>query len=921
MRKYDNLAVDDKPLTDQEKFVLEQVEKGEPADLKARFGEAEENRRLGARFLVELLSGGLTAVVVHRRGIRIENAVVSDPLDLQDAEVSPKVGLMGFIFKGPVTCRDAYFKKHLNLSGSKFSGIVDCQRLRVEGTLFTEGTTFEGPVDLSGGQIRGQLVAGKAKFLDPESKANFNSLKVYLSANFQGAEFHGPVDFGSAEIGGQMKMHGSHFLGKRSNQKANFNSLKVRQDAFFVEVEFHGAVEFRGAEIGGQMAMQGARFLGMEEDQEADFNSLKVGESALFDGAEFKGPVDFSFIKVEKNLSLMSLLYQNNEKPTIFRHIVSFAGSDVRGQFQAEKTEFQGEGKGAAFNDLKVDLSVFLDNAVFKGPVNFCSANVGGQLNAKEAHFEGKGKENQITFNGMQVGQGVFFQGAEFRGPVDFVSANVGRYFGFESVNCKGQGIDNLVSFNGMKVSQDAFFHNSFFYGPMDFGGADIGRQFSAKEAQFIGEDEENQSSFNAMKVGQNAIFDYALFKWPVDFSHMHIGRQFSADGAQFHYPDSPALFHRLEVEQDAYFRGASFQGGVTFTMMNISGSLYFDPLKEKDELKLTIVNGNVQFGGSSIGGQLKADFTCFGEKGENSLASFNGLTVSKETFFKGTIFEGRVHICFAHLLDLVFEGNPAIAELLLENTRIGRKLEISETTIQMFQGKSLEVKGPATLRQVTISGEADLQDSSFQVVNLYDVTWPKNQEKVLLEGLTYQVVSTKDGEEGWRKLLDWVKGSRFNTQNYSQLEAYFSRCGHRDRADEVFITGKRQAANRLTWWKRWPTRLFWGGLAGYGRKPYLTLPWIIFFIAIGALVFSLDFTSKGMESQLYLKQMIDHYPIAAKIILSLDRFLPGVDLGVAKYWAPKNICFWSWIYWYVQKLLGWVLIPIALTAIYTRIK
>lgn len=698
MGKYDHINIDGTELTEQEQFVLEQAEKGEPADLKARFGEAQENRSLRARFLVELVIGRLTGVVVHRRGIWIENAVISDPLDLQDAEVSQTLGLMDFIFQGPVICLDTYFKKHLILKGSKFAGLVDCQRVRLDG-------------------------------------------------------------------------------------------------------------------------------------------------------------------------------------------------------------------------------SVFLDNAVFKGPVKFASANVGGQLNAKEAHFEGKGKENQVIFNGIQVGQGVFFQGAEFRGSVNFVNADVGGSFGFESVHCKGQGIDNLVSFNGMRVSQDAFFHNTFFFGPVDFGGANIGRQFSAREAQFIGEDEENQSSFNAMKVGQNAIFDYALFKWPVDLSHMYIGRQFSADGAQFHYPDSPALFHRLEVEQDAYFRSTSFRGGVTFTMMNISGSLYFDPLQERDNLKRTIVNGSVKFGGSSIGGQLKTDFACFGEKGEKSLASFNGLTVSQEAFFKGTIFKGTVHICFAHLLDLVFEGNPDIAELLLENTHIGRKLEISQTTIKMFQGKSLEVKGPATLRQVTISGEANFQDSSFQVLNLQDVAWPQNQEKVLLQGLTYQSINAGDGKEDWRRLLTWVKGSRFNTQNYSQLEAFFSRCGYRDRADEVFISGKREAANLLIWVKKWLTRIFWGGLAGYGRKPWQVLYVILPLVALGTFLFAPEFTAKSLESYGWLNQMKQNHPWIIQFLVSLDRFLPGVDLGLAKEWSPACVGLFTFAYWYFLKLAGWITIPIALAAIYTRIK
>ena len=56
-------------LTRQEQFVLRQVAKGEIADLKQEFGEAEEDRRLRARFLEELLTGELIEVRIHRRGI------------------------------------------------------------------------------------------------------------------------------------------------------------------------------------------------------------------------------------------------------------------------------------------------------------------------------------------------------------------------------------------------------------------------------------------------------------------------------------------------------------------------------------------------------------------------------------------------------------------------------------------------------------------------------------------------------------------------------------------------------------------------------------------------------------------------------------------------------------------------------------
>jgi hypothetical protein len=550
--------------------------------------------------------------------------------------------------------------------------------------------------------------------------------------------------------------------------------------------------------------------------------------------------------------------------------------------------------------------------------VDFAGTAIGGQFSANGAKFESKDKE--VNFNAMKVGQDAFLRDAVFQGPADFVGADIGGQFSAEEAQFNGQGRDNPVSFNGMHVGQDVLFRNTVFQGPVDLIGADIGRVFDARGAKFIGEDEENQANFGAMKVTHNAIFDHAWFKWPVDFSGMNIGRQFSADGVQFHYVDSPALFHRLEVKQDAYFRGATFEGGADFTMMRIGGSFYLDPLPEIDELKRTRVKGDVQFGGGSIDGQLKADYACLGEKGEESLASFNGLTVGQEVFFKKTIFEGKVHICYAHLLDLIFQENPTISEMFLENSNIARKLEISRTGIGNFQARNLEVKGPATMSQVKISMEADLQYSAFQTLNLKGVEWPQpkeGQEQISLDGLTFQNLNA----EGWQKVMEWLALSRFNSQTYSQVEGYLQRTGLKTWADKFFIAGKRREMGLLPWWKRWSTRIFWGGLAGYGRKPYLVLPWILLFLALGAWAFSPDFPLKTLESHLYLKQMTESYPYTTKILLSLDRFLPGVDLGVAKHWAPKNICLWSWIYWYMQKLLGWILIPVALAAIYTRIK
>ena len=770
---------------------------------------------------------------------------------------------------------------------------------------------------------------------------NLEFATVMHPVSFIGCEFQHSVDFGHAYFMSHLAISGSTFY-----KSAKFRQMKVAKNLLCRNTIFYGPVDFGRVQVDEDFNAKGAHF--ENQEHEISFNGIRVGQNVFFNGTRFKGPVDFTLAKFEGNISIEVLTEGGTEKETIFENSVSFAGSIINGQFQAEQARFEGADI-ANFSGMRVGDNVWLDGTLFNGDVDFtliqvghnlsimpvkkgdleiktlfkgnvifAGAKIGWQFQASAAHFGDVGK--LASFNDMKVGESAFFDSAIFYGPTSFSNANIDGQFNAHGTHFKGKGEDNKASFNGMKVGQDAYFKGAEFCGPVDFSGADIGRQFNVKGAHFIGQDEENYAKFNALKVSHDVFFDDAIFQWPVDFSGMHIGRQFSADGAEFRYEDFKAIFHRLEVSQDAYFRGTFFKGDVDFTMMHISGSFYLDPLQEPDGLRQTIINGNVQFGGTCVGGQLKADFACFGKKGEDNLASFNGLTVGQETFFKGATFEGKVHICYSHLLDLIFGENPAITELFLENTQIGRKLEVSKTTISKLQARNLEVKGPATLREMTISAEADLQYSTFQTLNFEEVNWPKlknGSEQLYLDGFTFQNLNAG----GWQKVIEWLALSKFNSQTYSQVEGYLQRTGVKTWADKVFHAGKLREVNLLPEWKKWPTKILWGGVAGYGRKPYLSLRWILLIIAIGTLTFPLGFEANALKSHEYLKQMAESYPWTTKTILSLDRFLPGVDLGVAKHWAPVTVCWWLYIYWHLQKLLGWILIPIALAAIYTRIK
>jgi hypothetical protein len=658
----------------------------------------------------------------------------------------------------------------------------------------------------------------------------------------------------------------------------NFDEIKVHRRGVRVShAIIIGGLDIENAEVLYSFSIMDSNFLSGTSFRDAYFK-----KHLLLNRTHFIENVDFHRFKVERGIFC---------RGTIFEKAVNFGAVDIGRQFIAEGARFNSKEYEANFNGMKVGQSAFFGNTVFSGPVDFGSADIRGQFNAIGAQFEGQGVKNGANFNAMKVGKSAFFRNTVFSGPVDFGSADIGGQFNAVGAQFQGQGVENRANFNGMKVGQSAFFDNAVFSGLVNFVNANINRQFSANKAKFQSKDEE--ANFNSMKVGQSAYFDRAAFNGAVNFVNTEIGGQFNADVAKFQNKDQEANFNSMKVGQDVFFRNIVF-------------------------------NGPVDFGSSEIGRQFDLISAIFDSLDYNP--NFDGLSVGNIVFFDGAIFKGRVSLADARVKDLMIRdlGEP-IPALSLERTVVERELALARVQIDSFSASNLEVKVKSSLEQVVIRKDCDLRDSSFQVLNLHDVTWPDNPQEVLLEGLTYETVSAGEDQDDWRKLLAWVEGSRFNTQNYSQLETYLTRCGHRDRADAVFITGKREAANRLTWGKKWLTRIFWGLLTGYGRKPWQVLYVIAPLVLLGAILFSPEFGAKFMDSNDWLKQFAlpTGHPWIIKFLISLDRFLPGVDLGLAKEWSPaaSSVCYFAFIYWYVLKLAGWITIPIALTAIYSRVK
>ncbi|MGA7579547.1 MAG: hypothetical protein ACLQUW_09245 [Desulfobaccales bacterium] len=709
--------------------------------------------------------------------------------------------------------------------------------------------------------------------------AVFHRLKLAGSIFCRNTVFAGPVAFSAADIKGQFGAKGAKFLAK--DYAPNFNGLQVGKDAFFDGVEFHGPVDFGGADIKGQFVAQGARFLA--GDRKANFNGLQVGQVASFDGAEFYGPADFVAADIKGRFEATRAKFSGS---------VDFGGAEIKGQFGAKGAKFLAADQKANFNGMQVGKSAFFDEAEFHGPVAFVAAFIKGQLTAKEAKFLGKGKEQEADFNSLKVGQNAFFDGAEFHGPVDFGGAEIKGQF--TAGGAKFLASEYKVDFHRMVVGQDAFFWGCDFHGVVSF--------VLAKVAGDLYLDTMEKSGLRLA----------ATFRSGVNFRGAEIGGEFSADKAQFlgHISD----FEAVRVGHGFHANGAIFAGSVYFTGMAVKDNFYLDPFGRLKTFK-TLFMGPADFSRLEVGGVFNADQAIF--KSESTI--FSGLKVGRGAFFIGTVFFGGLVLKEGQLTDLVIRGLHPLSvgglplnEIVLNRTRIAHRLTIRNIEVKRFEARSLEVKGPVELLRLAIKDEADWRDASLYHLQLVEPEWPAPQDrdlKLYLDGLSYKSLTTRrepHKAEKWQELLDWLGCSRFNAQNYSQLDAFFERAGLRKWADKAFITGKRRELAKFPWWHpgRWLTKILWDWPAGFGRKPARTLWPALVLVLLGWLAFH----ASGQ-------------PFENGLAVSLDRFLPGVDLGAARAFQPASPENYVWAYWHLEKIMGWVLAPIALAAIYTRIK
>lgn len=533
----------------------------------------------------------------------------------------------------------------------------------------------------------------------------------------------------------------------------------------------------------------------------------------------------------------------------------------------------------------KVNHAVFLVGCQFRGLVTMSGSHFTKTLGLKQAVFA-----QQADFQQLKVDLDAFFGEAVFQGPVDFGAARIEGNLVLEGARLAGQGRE--ANLNGLKIGGSLSLKNADFAGGLDLTGSRLGAELNAQGARFASA--EKKVSFTGVKVGQVASFDQALFQGPVSLADAEVSGTLSAVGTRFESAGQEVLLTGLKVGSGALFNRTIFKGPVNFSNSAIAGSLYFEEARFEDK---------------------------------KQPPKFYGLKVDNFASFLDTVFLGGVSLIGASFKNLMFAGSAAskltYPLLNLDGALVDYSLILGDLNLDALQATRLQVKGPTILKNVQIGQKADLRDSNLYSLKMINVTWPPQADQVWLEGLVYQNLSAGEGPQDWAKLLAWINHSRLDTRNYSQLETFFRQGGYPDRADTVYIEGRRRVALEQ-WWRpdHLATLIFWDGLAGYGKKPGRTFWLSLLIIMIGTLFFDpKNFDPSFLGGWTWLLNGNVWRTRVVRFFLSLDEFLPGVDLGLARLWQMSKISYPTLLYYHFHKISGWILVPIGLAAVFSQFK
>lgn len=549
--------------------------------------------------------------------------------------------------------------------------------------------------------------------------------------------------------------------------------------------------------------------------------------------------------------------------------------------------------KGAVrMGRMEVAGDLALYTTEYQQAVVLFAANIGGNLLAKGSQFNGtvvdEGTSAPFEFWKVQVGQSTEFTDAVILGEAKVDNAKFGVDVKFDNVT-----FEKNASFPNIEVGTIADFRGTNFKAAVDFGGSTFGLDAYFGDAQFNG-----TALFSNTRVVNKADFQNAVFQGAVDFESSIMDRDVTFTGAVF---NGDANFDYLSVARFFDFdrttlnQRFSFQyptiGWPYFASATFNGPVNFEGVQASDEFDFT----------NAVYNYLDEPFTL-------TLARCGAVVFRNFTATAGLSLE---HNQFGDLTISGIEGKD-FAFIDLDSTEVNGDLDIANITAFKLSAEGTNVQNTTTFKAITIGDELNMNNASLGFFTMDEKGfWPRSESsKNNLRGMTYTdigLVGKELEDNTWSVLLDMVEQSDYSPQAYRTLAQFLTEKGQPDWAAQVELSRKERERNILSpytgpWFWSWFLFIF----SGYGQRPDFAFIWSALVIAIGALVFR-------REQDMVILDHSEAKPHYNPVLYSFALFLPYIDLEIASKWDPKPDRKFAGIYKHIHRLLGWVLMPIAL--------
>jgi hypothetical protein len=209
------------------------------------------------------------------------------------------------------------------------------------------------------------------------------------------------------------------------------------------------------------------------------------------------------------------------------------------------------------------------------------------------------------------------------------------------------------------------------------------------------------------------------------------------------------------------------------------------------------------------------------------------------------------------------------------------------------------------------------LDFSGLKIGGLLDISharWPESRKENKIHGMEFRDVIPTKAET----FLELLNMSELDPDAYNSVERFLRGSGHSDDAKEIGmarVQRQRKAEFSFLGIGSWLGSWFLYILVGNGYAPERSLYWALAIIVVGSFVFR-------ENRMLYLREkpagdasgLRKNTPYSS-FLYSLDLFVPAVNLGVANLWEPKPERTGLFHWMYIQKTLGWILVPIGILA------